>query len=117
MDSIAGFIYCPPDWDQERLTTGKSLERIKKISTETFTDISFIPALNKIEVLGDAHEEVLQAQKLLNELFEAPQLKAKKSWIRPDRPGNWGERRDKRKSFHTSRNSISSSSSGEARLK
>jgi hypothetical protein len=66
-DDITGFVYCPPDWDKARLLS--ETDRIKKIASSTCTDIVFIPASNKIEILGDNQEEVFKAQQELNDFF------------------------------------------------
>ena len=76
----------------------------------------FLEASNSIQILGDTQDNVYKAQSDLNVMFFPPEVKSKKAWARPDKPGQWGQRRDvNRKSMNSSRMSMSSSSSSERR--
>ncbi|KAL2916248.1 hypothetical protein HK105_204339 [Polyrhizophydium stewartii] len=61
---------------------------------DTFTDIAYIKEKNAIQITGESHDDVYKAQSQLNTLFFPVIVKSKKQWARPDRPGNWGQRRD-----------------------
>ncbi|KAI8929694.1 hypothetical protein BC831DRAFT_547418 [Entophlyctis helioformis] len=91
---VSGFIYCPPGWDEQRLLSGPEAEAISKIALDTFTDIAFIREKNAIQITGETHDDVYKAQSQLNSIFFPVVVKSKKQWVRPDRPGNWGQRRD-----------------------
>ncbi|KAJ3102028.1 hypothetical protein HK100_004436, partial [Physocladia obscura] len=91
---ITGFCYCPPGWDEQRLRAGPDADAIAKIAIDTFTDIAYIKEKNAIQIIGELHEEVYAAQTKLNDLFFPVIVRSKKQWTRPDRPGNWGQRRD-----------------------
>eukprot|EP00842_Homolaphlyctis_polyrhiza_P001500 jgi/Hompol1/2350/HPOL_005960-RA len=69
----------------------------------TFTDIAYVRDKNAIQIVGESHEDVYQAQNKLNLLFHPVVHKSKKQWVRPDRPGDWGERRDSTIAKETSR--------------
>ncbi|KAJ3062605.1 hypothetical protein HDU98_001523 [Podochytrium sp. JEL0797] len=91
---VTGFCYCPPGWDEGRLRSGPDAEAIAQIAIETFTDIAYIKEKNAIQIIGETHEEVYAAQTKLNDIFFPVIVRSKKQWARPDRPGNWGQRRD-----------------------
>ncbi|KAJ3197409.1 hypothetical protein HK101_003835 [Irineochytrium annulatum] len=91
---VSGFIYCPPGWDELRLRSGPDAEAIGKIAFDTFTDISFIKDKNAIQISGETHDDVYKAQNALNNLFFPVIVRSKRQWVRPDRPGGWGQRRD-----------------------
>ncbi|KAI9347333.1 hypothetical protein BDR26DRAFT_1004951 [Obelidium mucronatum] len=91
---ITGFCYCPPGWDEARLRSGPDAEAIAKIAIDTFTDIAYIKDKNAIQIIGESHDEVYAAQTKLNDIFFPVIVRSKKQWARPDRPGNWGQRRD-----------------------
>ncbi|KAJ3333330.1 hypothetical protein HDU76_009302 [Blyttiomyces sp. JEL0837] len=91
---VTGFVYCPPGWDEARLRSGPDAEAIGKIAMDTFTDISYIKEKNAIQISGETHDEVYAAQNQLNNIFFPVIVKSKRQWARPDRPGNWGQRRD-----------------------
>lgn len=93
-DEVQGYIYCPPDWDETRLRTGPDAEAIREIAFATYTDIVFIKEKNAIQISGESHEEVYKAQTELNALFFPVIVKSKRQWVRPERPGVWGQRRD-----------------------
>jgi hypothetical protein len=94
MADTTGYIYCPPDWDEAKLRTKEAADAIRLISQTSYTDISFVESNNSIQIIGDCREDVVRAQTQLNVLFFPPEIKSKKSWARPDRPGSWGQRRD-----------------------
>ncbi|KAI8898042.1 hypothetical protein BC833DRAFT_591303 [Globomyces pollinis-pini] len=91
---IIGLIYCPLDFDNQRLSYGSDATQIQQIALDTCTDISYIHTKNAIQIAGDTQQDVFNAQNKLNNLFFPVALKSKKSWARPDRPGQWGQRRD-----------------------
>jgi hypothetical protein len=103
MKESTGYVYCPPEWDLDRLLKNPEimyvvLKRLKisEIAYETVTDIYYIKSKHSLQITGDANANVYQAQVLLNNLFSSiPQTsKSKHQWIRPDKPGGWGQRRD-----------------------
>lgn len=78
-DTLTGYVYCPPDWDEARLVTpGPELSRLqyvlyicpytlsnacygRQIAIESCTDIGYIRSRNTLEILGDSSADVLQA--------------------------------------------------------
>ncbi|KAJ3123535.1 hypothetical protein HK098_001838 [Nowakowskiella sp. JEL0407] len=94
MTQPIGYIYCPPDFDQTRLLSGPDSESIAKIAHETYTDIAYHKEKNAIQISGESQQDVYAAQTKLNLLFFPVVVKSKRQWARPDRPGQWGQRRD-----------------------
>ncbi|KAI8611019.1 hypothetical protein BC830DRAFT_1084367 [Chytriomyces sp. MP71] len=93
-DEVSGFVFMPPGWDENRLRTGVEADAIAQIAHDTFTDIAYIKEKNAITIIGETHEDVYAAQTKLNDVFFPVIVRSKKQWARPDRPGNWGQRRD-----------------------
>ncbi|KAI9203002.1 uncharacterized protein BJ171DRAFT_157850 [Polychytrium aggregatum] len=91
---VVGYVYCPPGWDEQRLRSGPDAEAIGQIAVSTYTDIAYIKEKNAIQISGETHDDVYQAQNKLNALFFPVIVKSKRQWARPDRPGVWGQRRD-----------------------
>ncbi|KAJ8323541.1 hypothetical protein QVD99_006912 [Batrachochytrium dendrobatidis] len=94
IQDVSGYVYCPPGWNEMRLRTGTDAAAISKIAMDTFTDIAYIKDKNAIQVIGESHDDVYKAQSLLNTLFSLPPVQPKKQWVRPDRPGDWGQCRE-----------------------
>ncbi|KAJ3127109.1 hypothetical protein HK098_006806 [Nowakowskiella sp. JEL0407] len=91
---VIGYVYCPPGWDSNRLQAGEEAESITKIALETYTDIAYHKEKNAIQISGESQEDVYKAQTALNAIFFPVIVKSKRQWARPDRPGQWGQRRD-----------------------
>lgn len=53
---------------------------------------SLDPCVSNFPILNEPRTE--NRQQRINELFSPRNEKPKRQWIRPDRPGAWGERRD-----------------------
>lgn len=92
-EDIIGFVFCPPGWDESRLTSGEDSAMITTIANETYTDIAFIKEKNAIQIIGETHDDVYKAQNRLNSLFFPVAQKSKRAWTRPDKPGAWGQSR------------------------
>ncbi|RKO88355.1 hypothetical protein BDK51DRAFT_31352 [Blyttiomyces helicus] len=88
-------MYCPPSWSKTEFLEGTgTYETLKEIAHESNTKIKYNPERHSLELVGENLTRVMEARRQLEKLFAPVIVKAKNPWQRPDRPGQWGQRRD-----------------------
>ncbi|KAJ1551744.1 hypothetical protein HK096_002449 [Nowakowskiella sp. JEL0078] len=75
--------------------------------------IAYHKEKNAIQITGETQEDVYKAQTALNALFFPVIIKSKRQWARPDRPGQWGQRRD----YSNSNSADANNANGNVRLR